>query len=85
MLKQVLIIFFLLNSLFWGFAGHSTHCDVASKLGFDTCPPHWVHVWIMGLGSFAIALFLKSGFAGFIEFVLQLLKKLLRVIREFSK
>lgn len=64
MLKQLLILFFLVNALFWGLATHKQHCKLAAMSGMKTCPPHWIHVYIMGLGSFIIALYLRQGTAG---------------------
>lgn len=61
MYKNILVIFFLLNALFWGLASHSQHCSLASKLGIKKCPPHWIHVYVMGLGSFLITLYLVQG------------------------
>lgn len=64
MLKDLLVLFLVVNSLFWGLASHKQHCSVASKFGMKKCPPHWIHVYIMGLGSFVLALFLVQGSAG---------------------
>ena len=52
-----MIIFFLLNALFWGLASHTQHCKLASSLGIKSCPPHWIHVYVMGLGSFIATLY----------------------------
>lgn len=67
MLKQVIIIFLVANALFWGLATHKQHCSLASVLGVKTCPPHWVHVYVMGLGSFLLALYLRQGGAGLLK------------------
>ena len=64
-LKKVFILFLVINALFWGLFPHSKHCQVASMLGFVKCPPHWIHVYVMGLGSFVLALYLEQGDAGF--------------------
>jgi len=64
MLKNLLVLFFLLNALFWGMASHKQHCKVASSFGMKTCPPHWIHVYVMGLGSFIVSLYLVQGSAG---------------------
>lgn len=63
-IRQILILFFLLNALFWGFASHKQHCSLAAKMGVKQCPPHWIHVYVMGLGSFLISLYLAQGRAG---------------------
>ncbi len=64
-LKKVLIVFLLINALFWGLFPHSKHCKVASMIGISNCPAHWIHVYVMGLGSFVAALYLVQGDAGF--------------------
>jgi hypothetical protein len=64
MLKQLLVVFLLVNALFWGLASHKQHCKVASKFGMKKCPPHWIHVYVMGLGSFLLTLYLVQGRAG---------------------
>lgn len=61
---DLLILFFLANAIFWGLFPHSEHCKIASKLGIKKCPPHWIHVYVMGLGSFIVSLYLKNGKAG---------------------
>ena len=62
--QNVLIGFFLINALFWSLASHQQHCDLVSNFKIKDCPPHWVHVWILGLGSFIIAVYLLQGDAG---------------------
>ena len=64
MLTNVLALFFLLNALFWGLANHKLHCKVASMIGVKKCPPHWIHVYVMGLGSFIVTLALVQWRAG---------------------
>lgn len=59
----ILMIFFLANAVFWGLFPHSTHCKLASMSGIKKCPPHWIHVYVIGLGSFIAALFLQQGTA----------------------
>lgn len=61
---KIIILLLLANSLFWGFASHKQHCNLASMFGVKKCPPHWIHVYVMGLGSFFIALILAQGSAG---------------------
>lgn len=63
-LVQILVLLFTLNALFWGLAPHHQHCKVAAMFGIKKCPPHWIHVYVMGLGSFLIALVLAQGRAG---------------------
>ena len=64
MLKNLFVLFFLLNALFWGMASHKQHCKVASVFGMKKCPPHWIHVYVIGLGSFIASLYLVQGSAG---------------------
>lgn len=64
MLKNLLTLFFLVNALFWGLASHKQHCKLASVFGMKKCPPHWIHVYVMGLGSFILTLYLAQGKAG---------------------
>ena len=57
MLKLVLTLFFLVSiNNHWGLASHTKHCKVATMFGMKKCPPHWIHVYIMGLGSLIIIL-----------------------------
>jgi len=64
LLKKTLILFLVANALFWGLATHAQHCNLAAMFGMKSCPPHWVHVYVMGLGSFLLALYLRQGSAG---------------------
>ena len=64
MFRNLLVLFFLVNALFWGLASHKQHCKVASMMGVKKCPPHWIHVYVMGLGSFLVTLYLVQGKAG---------------------
>ena len=66
-LKNALIAFLVVNAVFWGLFSHTNHCKVASMIGLATCPPHWIHVWIMGLGSFVLALYISQGDAHFFK------------------
>ena len=46
-LIKLFALFCIANALFWGFFSHSQHCKVASSFGMKTCPPHWIHVYVM--------------------------------------
>ena len=64
-MHSLLTLFFLANAIFWVLFHHSQHCKLADMFGMkDKCPPHWIHVYVIGLGSFLIALYLKQGRAG---------------------
>ena len=65
MIKQLVVLFLVGNAIFWGLATHTQHCGFAAMFGIKECPPHWVHVYVMGLGSFLLALYLRQGSAGF--------------------
>ena len=64
MFKNLLVLFFLVNAIFWGLASHKQHCKVASMMGVKKCPPHCIHVYVMVLGSFLVTLYLVQGKAG---------------------
>ena len=53
MLKNILIVFFAINAVFWSLFPHSIHCNVA-HLVVESCPAHSVHL-IIGIMSFIIA------------------------------
>ena len=58
--KTVVVVLLVLNALFWGLASHQRHCMLVP---FDECPPHWVHVYVMGMGSFFAATYVaQNGF-----------------------
>ena len=59
--KMLLIAFLLVNAIFWGLYPHSIHCSVAAMMGVKKCP---AYVYVMGLGSFILALYIKQGGAG---------------------
>ena len=63
-MNHLLVCLLVLNSIFWGLFPHSAHCKLANSVGMKKCPPHWIHVYVMGLGSFVLALYLKQGKAG---------------------
>ena len=70
MFSELLVIFFLLNAIFWGLFPHTTHCRVVTQLfgGNIKCPPHIVHL------SFGIISFLLSILFAQQEYVMNLLK-----------
>ena len=59
MLKNIIVLFFVLNALFWGLANHSQHCSFVSMVGMKYCPPHYIHLF-MGLLSFIIAIYIQQ-------------------------
>ena len=62
-MHSMLMFFFLANAVFWGLFPHSQHCKLATMSGIKKCPPHWIHVYVVGLGSFIAALYLQQGTA----------------------
>lgn len=81
-LNTMLIAIFLILSIFFGFFSYSQHCDLFSYFNFDQCPPHWFFVYVLGLGSFALALFIRCGTAGFLEFIIKLLKTFIQKLKK---
>ena len=63
-MKTIILTLLIANALFWGLARHSQHCKLAAMSGVKKCAPHWVHVYVLGLGSFVVALYLRQGRAG---------------------
>jgi hypothetical protein len=70
MFRQLLVVFFLLNAVFWGLFPHSTHCKTVSQLFGSSvkCPPHIVHL------SFGVICFLLAILFAQQEYVISLLK-----------
>ncbi|QIG60043.1 hypothetical protein [Dishui Lake large algae virus 1] len=58
-LKLVLVLFFVLNALFWGLWPHSAHCGLAAAMGITKCVPHIVHI-TFGLLCFIIAVLIAQ-------------------------
>jgi len=57
-LKNILLIFLIVNALFWGLFDHSMHCQLVSYFT-DNCPPHYIHL-IIGVVCFMLAVYLKQ-------------------------
>jgi hypothetical protein len=53
LIKNLFIVFFLINAIFWSLFPHKTHCEVASHFTTN-CPTHGIHLTI-GIISFFIA------------------------------
>lgn len=58
--KSIFVLFLLLNALFWGLFTHKSHCQFVSYFGIKNCPPHWIHVFVMGMGSFILAVLVQQ-------------------------
>ncbi len=52
-LKNLILVFLLVNALFWGLMSHKVHCDFVAMFS-NTCPSHTVHL-IMGIIAFLLA------------------------------
>jgi|TARA_B110000483_G_C17750662_1_gene372190 hypothetical protein len=59
MSKNIIVLFFAINGLFWALASHSQHCSIAAMVGISSCPPHYIHL-IMGIISFIIAIYIQQ-------------------------
>ena len=53
-MRELLIAFLILNSLFWGLMPHSVHCELVAKFTSSPCPSHMVHL-IIAIVSFILA------------------------------
>ena len=63
-----LLVFLVLNALFWGMFPHATHCALVATLAPGiTCPPHWVHL-IMGVVSYLASVYIAQ--RGYINYLL---------------
>ena len=52
-IKNLFIVFFTINAIFWSLFPHHTHCDFVSNFTTE-CPSHSLHLTI-GIISFFIA------------------------------
>ena len=58
-LYDIVVIFLVLNALFWALGTHSQHCHVASMMGVKDCPSHYLHI-TFGVVSFLIAVVISQ-------------------------
>ena len=56
---MIALLFFVINSLFWGLAHHDQHCAVSAVFGMAKCPPHWVHI-LIGVLCFFVAVYISQ-------------------------
>ena len=54
-----LVLFLLINAIFWGLMSHKRHCDFVAMFGIKSCPPHYVHL-LMGLFFFIGAIYVQQ-------------------------
>lgn len=55
-LKNLAVVFFAVNALFWGLLPHSVHCKGLAMVSNMKCPPHSLHL-VMGVVCYFIALY----------------------------
>ena len=53
LIKNIIIVFFTINAIFWSLFPHNVHCDFVTNF-VPTCPSHGLHLTI-GFISFLIA------------------------------
>ena len=53
-LKKILVMFIIMNAVFWGFATHKSHCSILPSF-IKKCPPHWAHL-LIGFVLFGIGI-----------------------------
>lgn len=53
-LNNIVVLFCLINAVFWGLMPHNMHCELVSSMSNMSCPPHFVHL-ILGITFFVIA------------------------------
>jgi len=57
-IKNIFIMFFTINAIFWSLFSHHTHCKFVSQFTKE-CPSHTVHL-TFGIISFFIAFFIAQ-------------------------
>ena len=58
-LYHIIVIFLVLNAIFWGLGAHTQHCHVASMMGVKECPSHGLHVGF-GVVCFLVAVVISQ-------------------------
>ena len=58
LLQNILVVFFAVNSIFWGLMPHSIHCSIVSSI-IPECPSHTIHIGF-GIFSFIVAVILAQ-------------------------
>jgi len=58
LIKNIIIVFFTINAIFWSLFPHNVHCDVVTKF-MSTCPSHSFHLTV-GYLSFLIAVIIAQ-------------------------
>lgn len=58
-LYNIIVIFLLLNAIFWSLFTHKQHCEIARMFGIQQCPSHWIHI-TFGIVCFILAILIKQ-------------------------
>jgi hypothetical protein len=58
-LRNLLLVVFAVNALFWGLLPHSVHCKALAMVSSMKCPPHSVHL-VMSVVFYFAALFVAQ-------------------------
>jgi hypothetical protein len=40
----IIVLVLVINAIFWSMYSHNDHCVLASMLGLQKCPAHWMHI-----------------------------------------
>ena len=60
----ILLIFFIMNAIFWGLYSHETHCNFISYInevvgGTISCPSHKIHL-LWGFVCYSISVYISQ-------------------------
>lgn len=58
-LYNIIVLFFIINGLFWSLANHKQHCDLGKLFNIKMCLSHGIHI-IIGIISLLIAILIKQ-------------------------
>jgi len=56
---NIIVIFLIINALFWSLFTHKQHCKLAEMFGIKQCPPHWLHI-SFGIVFFILAIIIQQ-------------------------
>ncbi len=54
-----LVLFLLINAVFWGLFSHKSHCELVKMFGISYCPEHYIHL-LMGLCFYIAAVYVQQ-------------------------
>ncbi len=58
-MRQILVVFLIINALFWGLMSHDVHCNFVAKFSKAKCPPHTIHI-LIGFICFTLAVLISQ-------------------------